>query len=168
MEDTRLPKCVMFGEMVGGAGCVRGQEKDWMGCFLDDLRAFGINADQWTTAARGGMVQNGRTRGGRFHGEMDRCRESQGWATACNGMPERGGKDHGEDSSKQAGSCWFARPCRLAASGANMYPPGVWCADAMASFSGVTLVLFCFVFVFMLSLKPRPVVQSSFDMQAPR
>ena len=51
MEDTRLPKCVMFGEMVGGAGCVGGQEKEWMGCFLDDLRAFGINADQWTTAA---------------------------------------------------------------------------------------------------------------------
>ena len=24
------------------------QEKEWMGCFLDDLRAFGINADQWT------------------------------------------------------------------------------------------------------------------------
>ena len=52
MEDTRLPKCVMFGEMVGGAGCVGGQEKEWMGCFLDDLRAFGINADQWTTAAQ--------------------------------------------------------------------------------------------------------------------
>ena len=28
MEDTRLPKCVMFGEMVGGAGCVAGQEKE--------------------------------------------------------------------------------------------------------------------------------------------
>ena len=27
MEDTRLPKCVMFGEMVGGAGCEGGQEK---------------------------------------------------------------------------------------------------------------------------------------------
>ena len=53
MEDTRLPKCVMFGEeMVGGAGCVEGQEKDLMGCFLDDLRTFGINADQWTTAAQ--------------------------------------------------------------------------------------------------------------------
>ena len=52
MEDTRLPKCVMFGEMVGGAGCVGGQEKKWMGCFLDDLRAFGINDDQWTTAAQ--------------------------------------------------------------------------------------------------------------------
>ena len=23
-----------------------------MGCFLDDLRAFGINANQWTTAAQ--------------------------------------------------------------------------------------------------------------------
>ena len=23
-----------------------------MGCFLDDLRAFGLNADQWTTAAQ--------------------------------------------------------------------------------------------------------------------
>ena len=31
----------------------------------------------------------------------------------------------------------------------------------------LTLVLFCFVFVFMLSLKPRPFVQSSFDMQPP-
>ena len=46
MEYTRLPKCVMFGEMVGGAGFVGGQAKEWIGCFLDDLRAFGINADQ--------------------------------------------------------------------------------------------------------------------------
>ena len=52
MEDTRLPKCVMLGEMVGGAGCVGDQDKELMGCFLDDLRAFGINADQWTTAAQ--------------------------------------------------------------------------------------------------------------------
>ena len=36
----------------GGAGCVGGQEKEWMGCFLDDLRVFGINADQRTTAAQ--------------------------------------------------------------------------------------------------------------------
>ena len=52
MEDTRLPKCVMFGELLGGAGCVGDQEKEWMGCFLDDLRAFGINSDQWATAAQ--------------------------------------------------------------------------------------------------------------------
>ena len=52
MEDTRLPKCVMFGESVRGAGCAEGQEKECMGCFLDDLRAFGINADRWLTAAQ--------------------------------------------------------------------------------------------------------------------
>ena len=52
MEDTRLSKCVMFGELVGGAGCMEGKEKEWMWCFLDDLRTFGINGDQWTTAAQ--------------------------------------------------------------------------------------------------------------------
>ena len=52
MEDTRLPKCVMFGEMVGGADCVGGQEKERIGCFLDNPRAFVIKADQWTTAAQ--------------------------------------------------------------------------------------------------------------------
>ena len=50
MENTRLPKCVMFREVMGGAGCVREQEKEWMSCLLDDLGAFGINTDQWTTA----------------------------------------------------------------------------------------------------------------------
>ena len=55
---------------------------------------------------RGGMAQNGRTRGGTFHGKIDRCRENQGWTTACSRMPERDGKDQGEDNSpKQAGSC---------------------------------------------------------------
>ena len=29
-----------------------GGRKKWMGRFLDDLRAFGINADQWTTTAQ--------------------------------------------------------------------------------------------------------------------
>ena len=38
MEDTRLPKCVMFGELVGGAASPGGQEKEWMGCLLDDFR----------------------------------------------------------------------------------------------------------------------------------
>ena len=60
---------------------------------------------------RGEMAQNGGTRGGTFHGEMDRCRESQGWTTACSRMPERDRKNKEEDSPKQAGSCWFARPC---------------------------------------------------------
>ena len=58
---------------------------------------------------QGRMAQDGGTRGGTFHGEMDRCRESQGWTTACSSMSERDGKDQGEDSPKQAGLCWFAR-----------------------------------------------------------
>ena len=46
MEDTRLPKCVMFGELIGGEDCAGGEENEWMGCFPDGLRTFGINADQ--------------------------------------------------------------------------------------------------------------------------
>ena len=52
MEDTRLPKCMIFGEMVEGAGCAGGQEKEWMRCFLDNHGANGINVDQWTTATQ--------------------------------------------------------------------------------------------------------------------
>ena len=68
MEDTRLPKCVMIGELMEGAGCVGGQEKEWMGCFLADLRAFGINTDQWTTAAqdKGKWRRTAEQRAGRF------------------------------------------------------------------------------------------------------
>ena len=37
----------------GGRGLCEGRGKRvWTGFFLDDLRAFGINADQWTTAAQ--------------------------------------------------------------------------------------------------------------------
>ena len=85
----RLPKCVMFGELlVGGADCAGGEEKEWMAYLLDDLRAFDINADQWTNAAQGEgewrkMAEKG---GGGLHGEIDQCRESQGWTTACSSM----------------------------------------------------------------------------------
>ena len=51
MEDTRLPKCVMFREMVG-RGLYGGLGKRVDGVFLDDLRGFDINTDQWTTAAQ--------------------------------------------------------------------------------------------------------------------
>ena len=51
-KATRLPKCVVFGELVGGAGCEGSQEIEWMGCFLDDLRASRINAGQWMAAAQ--------------------------------------------------------------------------------------------------------------------
>ena len=46
MEEMGLPKCVMFGEVVEGTGCGGAQEEEWVECLLEDLRAFGINADQ--------------------------------------------------------------------------------------------------------------------------
>ena len=111
---------------------------------------------------RGGMAQEGGTMGGTFHGEIDRCRESRGWFTACcSSMPERDGNGQGEDGPKQAGSsCWFARPRWLATSGANLYSPGGY----MLPFFGFTFVLFCFVFVFFMifSLKPRLLVHTFF------
>ena len=36
----------------GGRGLCGGQEKECIGCFLDDLRAFRINVDRWTAAAQ--------------------------------------------------------------------------------------------------------------------
>ena len=55
VEHTKLPKCVMFGGLVGGAECVGGAGKRVDGVFSGRprFRAFGINADQWTTAAQG-------------------------------------------------------------------------------------------------------------------
>ena len=89
---------VIFRELVGGAGCVGDQEKEWAGCFPDDLRAFGIKRRPVDDCSpgRGGMAQDGGTRGGTFNGERDRCRESQGWTTVCSSMPERDRKDQGE------------------------------------------------------------------------
>ena len=52
MEDTRLPKCVMFWELVGGADSAGGLEKEWMGCLLNDLRVFGIHTGKRTIAAQ--------------------------------------------------------------------------------------------------------------------
>ena len=98
---------------------------------------------------RGGMAQDRGTRGGTFHGEMDRCRESQGWTmtTACsvNSMPERGEKDRGENGPKQACSCWFARHNSSATGGANLYPPGVFFGLQMSCCLFLALRLLCFV-----------------------
>ena len=91
------------------------------------------------------MAQDGRKRGGTVHGEIGIFRESQGWSTACSSMPERGGKDQGNDSPKQVGSFWFT--------------------DVVSSFCGSAFVLFCFLFVFVILLKPRPFVQSFFFLR---
>ena len=97
MEDTILPYCVMPGELVKGCG-QRGKagKRVGMGCLPDDLRAFSINADQWTSADQDeGEWRKTAEQGVErlFHGEMDHCRESQAWTTACSRMPGRDRKD---------------------------------------------------------------------------
>ena len=85
MEDTRLPKCVMFGEMGEGRGLCGGPGKGVDGVFSGRSQSFRHQRRPVDDCSpgRGGMVQNGRTRGGIFHGEMDRSRENQGWTTAA-------------------------------------------------------------------------------------
>ena len=115
MYMTGVRNILLERELVEGAGCVGGQEKKWMGCFLDDLRAFDINADQWWTieAQDGGEWRRTAEQGAEHSmAKWIAAEEARaGLNTACSGMPERDGKNQGEDSPKQAGSCWFARPC---------------------------------------------------------
>ena len=65
LGDTRLPKCIMFGELVGDVCCVGGKEKECTRCLLDDLRAFGIKSKPVDVCSpgRGGMAQDRGTRG---------------------------------------------------------------------------------------------------------
>ena len=148
MDDTRLPKCVMFREMVGGAGYVGGQEKEWMGCFLDDLRAFGINADQWTTAAQDEEEWR-RTAEQEVEQFMakwivaEKTKAGLRHAVVCPNVTGRTKKRITQSKRARAGSLALVdqpqvtRTCILRAFGLQM----PW-----RVFSGVTFALFCFVF----------------------
>ena len=52
MREERLPRKVMFGEILGGKGYSGGQEWDWMKGLEEDLTAFGIKFEGWREAAR--------------------------------------------------------------------------------------------------------------------
>ena len=77
MEDTRLPKYVMFEEMVRGAGCVGDPGKRVDGVFPGRTQSFWHQRRPVDDCSpgRGGMARNGKTRGGTFHGKMDRVAE---------------------------------------------------------------------------------------------
>ena len=112
MEDTRLPKCVMFGEMVGRVWAAWGvREKEWNGCFLDDVRAIGINANQGRLQPRTRGNGAGRRNKGRNVSWRNGSLQKKSGLDydICSSMPERDGKNQGENGPKQAGSCWFAR-----------------------------------------------------------
>ena len=98
---------------VGGRGLCGGPGKRLDGVFPGRPQSFRHQRRPLDDCnpGRGGIAQNGKTRGGTFHGKMDRCRKRKGWPTANSGMPEGDGKDQGEDNPKVAGSRWFACPC---------------------------------------------------------
>ena len=79
MEDTSLPKCVIFVKLVEGTGCAGGVRERADGVFRQRLKSFRHQrppVDHYSPG-RGGMSQDSGIRGGTFHGEMDCCRESQ-------------------------------------------------------------------------------------------
>ena len=62
-----------------------GQEKEWTGCLLDDLRAFDINADQGTTVAQDeGEWRKTEEKGvERFTVNWIASEKARGWTTLC-------------------------------------------------------------------------------------
>ena len=54
MDNERLPKRVMFGEVDGGKGFSGGQEQDCMGCLEHDLSLFNLptGTNHWTLAVK--------------------------------------------------------------------------------------------------------------------
>ena len=88
MEDTkrerRLPTCLKFRQLTGGGRGLRGggqgKERRVDGVFPGGPQCFRYQRRPVDDCSpgRGGMAQDGGTRGGVFHGEIDRYRESQG------------------------------------------------------------------------------------------
>ena len=109
MEDTRLPKTVMFGEMVGGAGCVGGTGKRVDGVSPGRPQSF-MNqrrpVDDCSPGQRR-MVRDGGTRGGPFHGETIAAEEARGGlrhAVVCPNMTGRAKERIAQSKRARAGS----------------------------------------------------------------
>ncbi len=51
MDDSRLPKVMLFGELDAGRRRDGGQTKTWRQCLMDDLKKFQIDSKTWTDVA---------------------------------------------------------------------------------------------------------------------
>ena len=98
MEDTRLPKNVMFGELVGGAGCVGGRKKKEWGVSsgttseLSSSTSTSGRLEHMTRGNEAGRWNKGRNVSWR-NGSLQR---KPGMDYGMHSMPKRGGKDQGE------------------------------------------------------------------------
>ena len=54
MGEKHLPRGVMFGELVGGNGYLRGPEKGWFVHLKQDMSVFGMKFEGWSKAAQKG------------------------------------------------------------------------------------------------------------------
>ena len=52
IEDERLLRRVMFGELVGGRSFSGGLKKDWMAHVKEDMSVFGMKFEGWRKAAQ--------------------------------------------------------------------------------------------------------------------
>ena len=106
---------------------------------------------------RGGVAQDSETRNGTFHGETDRRRESQDWTTARSSMPERDGRDRGNERIAQSKR---ARTGSLAiVDQSQVAQTCILRADVLLPFSGVTVV--SFLFSFRLPRRPHAVIKTN-------
>ena len=83
--------------------------KEWMGCYLDDLRAFGINANQWKTAAQdeGEWRRMAKQRAKRFMAKWiaaEKARAGLRYAVVCSNVTGRTKKRIAQSKRARAGS----------------------------------------------------------------
>ena len=93
---TRMEEEVREVWRIGGErGLYGGAGKRVGGAFLGRPQGFRHQRRlvDGCSLGRGEIAQGGGIRGGMFLGEINRCRESQDWTTACNSMRERNDED---------------------------------------------------------------------------
>ena len=140
---------------------------------LDDLRAFGINADQWTTAAQdeGEWRRTAEQGAEHFMAKWivaEKIKAELRHAVVCPNVTGRTKKT--TRLNKASGLVLVRSPLLTSHKWREHVSPGRLVCRCHGVFS-LVLRLFCFAsffvsIIFMLSLKPGTVVQSSFDMQA--
>ncbi|CAM9730855.1 unnamed protein product, partial [Sphacelaria rigidula] len=78
MSPGRIPKHVMFGEIIVVKGQKRefnGRHKDWIRCLEEDMKAFGIEWQGWTTRALNAVEWHSCVEQGAERFMADRCQK---------------------------------------------------------------------------------------------
>ena len=127
------------------------------GCLLDDLRTFGINADQRTIAAQdeGGWRKTAEQRAERFMAKWIAAEEIGDGLRHAEVCPNMTGR------TKEMMAQSKRALARSLAGGPNLYPPGVFVCRCPTAFLWryVFSFLFCFrIFAFIEPAALRPIV----------